>query len=842
MAHSTTKSLQNTVSASNIKAADSEMDLRKMYSLSLSQLRKSSEFGEYYFKPSPFKHLVVFLATDAKGSWLVTGDSGPENIIIIWDRTDYFPQKTLFSPHGSTRISKVALSSDAKYLLTLGYQEKATLYWWIWSFGHDTPDATLEVDIPPGGIREMDFNPNNSDQFLLLTKHDIWIGITKKIFIIERGVLKETDDYELKIRCPPRKASTEVGNLTCYTFVKNTSQIIVGSSRGAVLIYGYTLEYQQNVDSSNFENLRFIKVLKIDQKRISVIKNVDGVIVTGNTAGEIFFYDEHMKLLYWVHGFRVDNVKSLSFDMVPRSYQIFDPKCKWEYVHLLRQGTHNEGIGYVDFLTEKLRQVIDNKISHALALTVHPDKSFVCVGYADGLVELYNFVQHKLFRRVDLRDTFKVVTPPDDDSIRCNTEVAYPAISVTCLKYSPSGLHLACGFNTGGLIFLDPTTVDILTKKPFKDTNHAIKEINFSCDSLTLAFSDVGYTVCVYKYDCSIMTWIFIGKHRAHYKDITAVFFLPQKNENGDYKLISLGADRMMVEYDVSQSSDEYLEIYSLDRMDQSAIPLAGIPWPTPSDIDPESCRTDLPMILVANDEDTGNLFTVGERDSCLYQWAANYRSVENTTKQGGGDLDPYYCLIENGRPGWLFHEIRDLFYYIQILCQGTFSPAMRRVKDYIPIDSLPDLMRALGYFPSEYETPATEIDFEEFVKLYLNHRPAFPDSFKKIKNAFRYFATSGRNGELQIDREEFIEVLNQYGEKFPVDLSWYLLSILYGLSFEDRAAMHEDDISFLPEQISFGEFETNIIGIHDVENVSEYSAMESAGSQPTPPDSDDDE
>ncbi|XP_050663758.1 cilia- and flagella-associated protein 251-like [Leptidea sinapis] len=436
------------------------------------------------------------------------------------------------------------------------------------------------------------------------------------------------------------------------------------------------------------------------------------------------------------------------------------------------------------------------------------------------------------------------------------------------------------------------------------------------------------------------MTWIFIGKHRAHYKDITAVFFLPQKNENGDYKLISLGADRMMVEYDVSQSSDEYLEIYSLDRIDQSAIPLAGLPWPTPSDIDPESCRTDLPMILVANDEfkykiinfdttmtlatvlgpryehpvskiqlinrknphgnlqyllfatkniigmqkmpldgnpwkhvallghpiriinmcfreDTGNLFTVGERDSCLYQWAANYRSVENTTKQGGGDLDPYYCLIENGRPGWLFHEIRDLFYYIQILCQGTFSPAMRRVKDYIPIDSLPDLMRALGYFPSEYEvenllveakykvyqqTPATEIDFEEFVKLYLNHRPAFPDSFKKIKNAFRYFATSGRNGELQIDREEFIEVLNQYGEKFPVDLSWYLLSILYGLSFEDRAAMHEDDISFLPEQISFGEFETNIIGIHDVENVSEYSAVESAGSQPTPPDSDDNE
>lgn len=79
-------------------------------------------------------------------------------------------------------------------------------------------------------------------------------------------------------------------------------------------------------------------------------------------------------------------------------------------------------------------------------------------------------------------------------------------------------------------------------------------------------------------------------------------------------------------------------------------------------------------------------------------------RAIDTTTKQGGTDLDPYYCLIENGRPGWLFHEIRDLFYYIQILCQGTFSPSIRTVKDFIPIETLPDMMRALGFFPSEYE------------------------------------------------------------------------------------------------------------------------------------------
>lgn len=58
-----------------------------------------------------------------------------------------------------------------------------------------------------------------------------------------------------------------------------------------------------------------------------------------------------------------------------------------------------------------------------------------------------------------------------------------------------------------------------------------------------------------------------------------------------------------MVEYDIKESSEEYLEVFSLDRVDQTAVPLAGIVWPTPKYLDPEECRSDLPMVLVANDE-----------------------------------------------------------------------------------------------------------------------------------------------------------------------------------------------------------------------------------------------
>ncbi|XP_075969110.1 cilia- and flagella-associated protein 251-like [Anticarsia gemmatalis] len=907
------------------------------------------------------RHVVTALATDKKGRWLITADSGPENILIIWDSIDLFPQRTFFSPHGANKIAKVALSADAKYLMTMAYTAEAvSLYWWIWSFGEALPHAMLDIDLPRDSILEMCFNPSLSDQFFIMTKLNIWIGISRKIIIIERGLPKETDNFELIIRMVPKDIGTEYGRFMCHTFVETTSQILVATDRGAILVYGYTIEYSENVDISpaDFEQLRYIKVLKLEKKRINVIKSIDEVIITGNNIGEIRFYDNQLKLLYWVHGFQVDSIRTLSFNIQPRSYKIFDPKCKkrclcWEKVRteidkvtgvvqqkllkmeiptdattsgkpfLVRDfiiGTYNQGVGFVDFVAEKMQTILDNKISPILCFTVHPEKSFICLGYLDGIVELYNYVQHKTITRLSLRKHFTTIIPAKEDSINNTVEIITPKLSVTCVKYSPSGLHLACGLNTGELLFLDPTTIDLLTPKAFFDTSHCIRQISYSVDSLTLAMADTGKTVCVYKYNCNTFKWVFIGKHRAHYKDITSLIFLPEKNPSGDYKLVSLGKDRIMVEYDIGASTDEYLEILSLDRMEQSAIPLAGIVWPSPKDLDPEQYRTNLPMILVANDEhkykivnygttmtlstvlgprydtpvckirlvnrveegeerqyllfatrdviglqklpldgnpwkhvgmlghpikilsmcfreDEGVLFTIGEKDSTMIQWAANFRSVESWTKTGGGDLDPYYCLIEDMRPGWLFQEIRDLFYYIQILCQGTFSPAMRRVKDYIPIDSLPDLMRALGFFPSDYEvenllveakhkvylrTPVTEIDFEEFVKLYLNHRPAFGENYKRIRTSFRIFADMNEDGPYML-RDEFIDMLTLNGEHFSRELTWYLLSILCGHSFEDRAMMLDEDFSFLPQEITFQDFVNEIIGMQEItENLSE--------------------
>lgn len=38
--------------------------------------------------------------------------------------------------------------------------------------------AKFDLDVPKDSILTMEFNPYKSEQFLLLTKHDIWIGVS----------------------------------------------------------------------------------------------------------------------------------------------------------------------------------------------------------------------------------------------------------------------------------------------------------------------------------------------------------------------------------------------------------------------------------------------------------------------------------------------------------------------------------------------------------------------------------------------------------------------------------------------------------------------------------------
>lgn len=79
-------------------------------------------------------------------------------------------------------------------------------------------------------------------------------------------------------------------------------------------------------------------------------------------------------------------------------------------------------------------------------------------------------------------------------------------------------------------------------------------------------------------------------------------------------------------------------------------------------------------------------------------------RSVDVLAHIGGEGLSPYYRLIRGGRKGWLIKEMEDLFYYAQILHQGENTTATRMVSEKVATKQIPNLMRAIGYYPSNEE------------------------------------------------------------------------------------------------------------------------------------------
>ncbi|KAJ9575107.1 hypothetical protein L9F63_007768, partial [Diploptera punctata] len=466
---------------------------------------------------------------------------------------------------------------------------------------------------------------------------------------------------------------------------------------------------------------------------------------------------------------------------------------------------------------------------------------YLCIGNKAGTIFLYNYVTKDLLVESSL---LKMASKENSED-----ELAKD-MAISCLKYDPLGIILACGTRDGHLWILDPLLFKPLVETPFKNAESTIKKICFSSDSKYLALIDESMCVCLYRNDnLGTSEWEFVGIRRSHYKPINDILF-NKPHEDEPIQLFSLGEDRMLVEYDIINSGRGVLLVLSTDRIEQSAIPLCMAWYPKfskerflftsnsefkfklletktkmclktilgptfgspvtsfqilntkkeksekrnmvfssekfigiqmlPADGNPYKSvgviGHPIKVIKMCVDLNHTYLFTLGEDDYSVKMWYINTPAVEVMIRIGGENLNPFYSLVEGGENGWLFHEIRDLFCYAQIIHQRENANVERTCSNRIPLCEIADLMRAVGFYPSEYEIEnmmhevthskmsetgklVNEIEFEDFVRLYINHHPAFGVSAENLKAAFDTFASEEQDNS-QITKEAFLEAL----------------------------------------------------------------------------------
>ena len=94
-------------------------------------------------------------------------------------------------------------------------------------------------------------------------------------------------------------------------------------------------------------------------------------------------------------------------------------------------------------------------------------------------------------------------------------------------------------------------------------------------------------------------------------------------------------------------------------------------------------------------------LFTVGGDDLSMMMWSVDTSPIEQAIQLGGEDVQPFKELIEGGESGQTFQDMQDFFYYSMIRSKDEHTTKTRELNDTVPLVELPNLMRAMGYYPT---------------------------------------------------------------------------------------------------------------------------------------------
>jgi hypothetical protein len=113
-----------------------------------------------------------------------------------------------------------------------------------------------------------------------------------------------------------------------------------------------------------------------------------------------------------------------------------------------------------------------------------------------------------------------------------------------------------------------------------------------------------------------------------------------------------------------------------------------------------------------------------------------------------------------------------------------------------------------------------TAINLGDFIKLYVNHRPAFGLSPHHLLDAFRALGSKSSSKEWSIPRGQLLSLLQDSGENIPdVELVEHLMTLLGYCSDPEVAENYTDSpdealATTLPSDISISQFAQELLGL----------------------------
>lgn len=210
--------------------------------------------------------------------------------------------------------------------------------------------------------------------------------------------------------------------------------------------------------------------------------------------------------------------------------------------------------------------------------------------------------------------------------------------------------------------------------------------------------------------------------------------------------------------------------------------------------------------------------FTCGGSDLTMNMWKLDTQRLAGANLYTSG-IEPFVKVLDGGEDGDFYRDMKDQFYYAQIRSRGEDTTKARCLDGSMPVKELPDLMCALGYFPSKLEIDnmtnevkysklaetgefTTKLTFEELVKLYVNHRPVFAIGSPEIERSFHALKSDG-----PLPKATLIDLLTLRGEKMTVEEISQCVEVLTGQSLQELSdELDPEDLAAILCDEGFGD------------------------------------
>uniref|UniRef100_A0A674HDY2 Cilia- and flagella-associated protein 251 n=1 Tax=Taeniopygia guttata TaxID=59729 RepID=A0A674HDY2_TAEGU len=761
-------------------------------------------------------NVISCLCVSEDKRWVATADKGPDALIIV---NLLFWKLPVSSKSLRTDSKPWECSLDFSPLL---FQEVCV---WRWTLPTGKPMCSTELKPEFGYQDYVIFNPQNPHEFVSNSK-------TQVIFY-----LWVSRDMGSSWLLSPQTFKCLVGQFSQSVFHVNNTQALTGTSAGKLVVWDMdnprTLPEELPAKP---HGVTATKVVSLQKESLTVLTVLESCIVTGDVKGQVKFYDGQLRLLTIYSHDKVGPIQSISFSTIlrdrpsalPGSSQSLPTQTTLEFLNFILS-TSDATMFHVATDSTSFERIMAEAKKAVNAIACHPQEPLVAVGSHCGLLKVWDYKQTQyLISRI------------------------FTEAGIQCLSYDPEGHFLAAGFTDGSVYILDAISLQSICKE-FQFSQGPVTHISFSHDSKYIATADETYSVTVYKrvLQNGSRCWEHLAGLESHYKPIRSILFGVHSDSN-EPRLLSLGEDRQLVEYDLNSSIKDHLVVTHRDRLEQVAVPLCltwyqqlstesffltanncykmklynmttkmcrktllgptyGSPLekiqilPRTSSADPQQHylvyitkdKVGLQMLPVdgnphkssafichpdgasdfAISHDGRYIFTAGGKERTFMKWKVNLHTLNAAAFLGGEDLIPFYNLLDGGREGKFFRELEDYFYYVQLCNQGIKTLETRQVSTHIPLEEIPSVMRAIGFYPSEEEIEdminevkfskyaetgeeVTKINLDDFIKLYINHRPALGLSMKTIQQAFQVLGYDNKKGDKVIDRGDFLSLL----------------------------------------------------------------------------------